>query len=345
MARLIGLDLGSFSIKVVSLSKRGKGYRLDAIGIALNPYGARPGADEASQVRVAEAVKKLLSDNRISSAKAILALPESVVYTRVVQMPVLSDSELASAIHWEAEQYVPVPLDQVNIDYEVISRPEKGTDREKMEVFLVAAPKTVVSRTVEFASRCGIEVSGLETEMVALSRAMIPDSSGLGPTMLVSLGASSTNLAIVRDGMLVLTHSLESGGTALTRAISTEFGLEFPQAEEYKRSYGLDPTQLEGKVRECLRPLVDRLLSEVRKAIQYYNSSLQESNQEMQIKRVILAGGTALLPGLVTYTAESFGMEVVLGNAFSFIEPSATAAIPQDTVSFGTAVGLGMREL
>jgi len=139
MARLIGLDLGSFSIKVVCLSKHGKGYRLEAIGIALNPYGARPGGDDASQVKVAEAVKKLLSDTRLSSAKAMLALPESSVYTRVVEMPSLSDSELASAIHWEAEQYVPVPLDQVNIDYEVISRPDKSSEKEKMEIFLVAA--------------------------------------------------------------------------------------------------------------------------------------------------------------------------------------------------------------
>ncbi len=341
MAHLIGLDLGCFSIKVVRLSKRGKGYRLEAIGITLNPYGERPGADEASQVKVAETVKKLLSETKLLSSKVMFALPESLVYTRVVEMPVLSDSELASAIHWEAEQYVPVPLDQVNIDYQVIDRPEKSKENEKMSVFLVAAPKTVVSRTIELASRCGLEVVGLETEMVALSRAMVPEIPGMGPTMLVSLGASNINLAIMRQGMLVFTYSLESGGTALTRAISTEFGLEFPQAEEYKRTYGLDPSQLEGKVRECLRPLVDRFLSEARKAIQYYNSS----NQEAPIKRVILAGGTALLPGLVAYTAENLGMEVVLGNAFSQIEPSSNAAIPQDTVSFGVAVGLGMRDL
>ena len=99
MARFIGLDIGSFSIKVVALSKKGQGFRLETIGIALNPYGARPGADDASQTRVAEAVKKLLSDLKIAGAKAAMALAESQVYTKVIVMPVLSDSELASALH------------------------------------------------------------------------------------------------------------------------------------------------------------------------------------------------------------------------------------------------------
>src|SRR3989338_3508545 len=197
MARLIGLDLGSFSIKVVCLSKHGKGYRLEAIGIALNPYGARPGGDDASQVKVAEAVKKLLSDPRLSSAKAMLALPESSVYTRVVEMPSLSDSELASAIHCEAEQYVPVPLDQVNIDYEVISRPEKGSADQKMEVLLVGAPKTAVKQMAQFSEKCGVELVSLETELIAVSRSMIPDTNEPAPIMLVHLGSSSTDIAVV----------------------------------------------------------------------------------------------------------------------------------------------------
>lgn len=341
MAHLIGLDIGSFSIKVVSLSKKGTGYRLERIGISLNPHGERPGNDETSQNRVGEAVKKLLADTKLSGSKAVLALPESQVYTKVIEMPVLSDSELASAIHWEAEQYIPVPVDQVNIDYEIISRPEKASVGDKMEVFLVAAPKKVVSRLSGFAGKCGVEVVSLETEMVAVSRAMIRNETGTAPTMLVHIGASSSDISVVVGGMLVLTHSIESGGVALTRTLSNELGLEFAQAEEYKRSYGLDPSQLEGKVRESLRPLVDRSLADMKKTLQYYDST----HHEDPIKRVVLSGGSALLPGLVSYMAEFLGTEVVLGNAFVQIEPSDNAPIPNDTVSFATAVGLAMREV
>ena len=339
--RLVGLDIGSFSIKVVSLSKKGVGYRLEAIGIALNPQGARPGDDEESQRRVVEATKKLLSDTKLSGSKSAFALSESQVYTKVMEMPVLSDSELASAIHWEAEQYIPVPLDQVNIDYEIISRPEKGSGGDKMEVLLVAAPKKAVLRLVEFAGKCGVEVVSLETEMIAVMRAIVRDEAGAAPTMLVHIGASSMDISVVLQGMLLLTHSIESGGVALTRSLTNELGLEFAQAEEYKRSYGLDPSQLEGKVRDALRPIVDRSLMDVKKTLQYYNSG----HQEAPIKRVVLSGGSALLPGLVSYMAEFLGIEVVLGNAFSEIEPSPNAAIPNDTVSFATAVGLAMKEV
>ena len=341
MARFIGLDIGSFSIKVVALSKKGQGFRLETIGIALNPYGARPGADDASQTRVAEAVKKLLSDLKIAGAKAAMALDESQVYTKVIVMPVLSDSELASAIHWEAEQYVPVPLDQVNIDYEVISRPEKGSADQKMEVLLVGAPKTAVKQMAQFSEKCGVELVSLETELIAVSRSMIPDTNEPAPIMLVHLGSSSTDIAVVKSGMLVFTHSLESGGSALTRVLANELGLEFPQAEEYKRSYGLDPSQLEGKVRESLFPLVERNFSDMKKALSYYNSA----HQEEPIKRVVLSGGAALLPELVSAMAESLALEVVLGNAFVRVEPSEHASIPGDTVSFATAVGLAMKEV
>lgn len=341
MARVIGLDIGTFSIKAVHLSKKGNNFQLNSIGIALNPLGARPGDDDASQNRVAEASKKLLSDLKLNGSRAVLALSEAEVYTRVVDMPFLSDAELASAIHFEAEQYIPVPVDQVNIDYEVISRPEKGAEHEKMQVFLVAAPKKVIERISKIANKIGVEIVGLETEMLAVARAMIPGEGDATATMLIHFGASSTNVAVISKGMPFLTHAIETGGTALTKTLSSELGMEFAQAEEYKRSYGLDTNQLEGKVARSLQPIVDRILSEIHKAQQYYNNS----NQQNPIKRAILSGGSSLLPGIVPYLAQLMGIEVILGNAFSQVEPSKTAAIPSDSVSFATAVGLAMREV
>lgn len=341
MPRLVGLDIGSFSIKVVSLSKKGTGFHLEAVGIALNPLGGRPGGDDASQNRVAEGVRKLLAETKVGRAKVAVGLAESQVYTKVIEMPLLTDSELASAIHWEAEQYVPVPLDQVNIDFEVISRPQRGAPDEKMQVLLVAAPKKVVSEMMIFAGKCGMEIVTLETDLIAVSRAVVADSPESSPTLLVHWGASSTDLAVVRLGMLVFTHSIEAGGTSLTRTLASELGMEFAQAEEYKRSYGLDPNQLEGRVREILLPLVDRTLTDIKKAMVYYNAS----HQDEPMKRIVLSGGSALLPELVTYMAQQLGIEVVLGNAFFQVEPGERVPIPNDTVSFATAVGLAMKDV
>lgn len=341
MSKVIGLDVGSFSIKVVVLSKKGKGYKLEAIGICLNPLGLLPGEDEASQVKVAEAVKKLLADNKLSGSRAVVALPESKVYTRVVDMPLLSDSELASAIQYEAEQYIPIPVDQVNIDYEVISRPESHSKEQKMQVFLVAAPKNLIEREIAFCMKCGVEVIGLETEMLASARALITEPLEADTNLIVHLGASSSSIAVISRGMPVLIHSIDVGGNSLSRSLSLELSLDQVQAEEYKRSYGLDMNQLEGKVAANLKPLIDRLMSEVRKAMQYYNNSARNN----QINRVILSGGTSLLPGFVAYAAQLLEVEVVLGNAFAGIEAGKDVVIPNDTVSFSTAVGLAMREL
>lgn len=341
MARVIGLDIGSFSIKAVHLSKKSGGFQLESIGIVLNPLGQRPGEDEASKNKLAEVVRKLLSDVKLSGSKAVLSLAESQVYNRVVEMPMLSDSELASAIKWEAEQYIPIPIDQVNIDYEVISRPAKDSPSNKMQVFLVAASKRAIENITDFSDRCGLEVVGLETEMIAVIRAMVTGDNPEMTSMVLHLGANSSTLSLLKGGMSLLTHSMETGGVALTRVLSSELGIEYSQAEEYKRSYGLDVSQLEGRVAASMQPIIDRILSEVRKAMQNYNVS----NQQAPINRVVLSGGTSLLPGLVAHVAQFLGVEVVLGNCFLNTQPSKTAAIPNDSVSFSTAVGLAMREL
>jgi type IV pilus assembly protein PilM len=341
MAKIIGLDIGSFSIKAASLTKKGTGYRLEALGIVLNPASTRPGDDDASFNSVCDAVKSLINSQKLGGSRAVLALSDSQVYTRVVEMPTLSDAELASAIYFEAEQYIPVPIDQVNIDYEVLSRPQKGSATDKMQVFLVAAPKKVVDRVSMVGQKCNLNVIGLETETLSVIRSMMPIEENPETTMIVHMGASNTSMCVISLGSPVVTHTIETAGVTLTRSISNELNIDYAQAEEYKRSFGLNANQLEGKVANILQPIIDRILAEARKTQQYYNNS----NQQSPIRRAVLSGGSALLPGLLQYSASLLGIEVVLGNAFSNVQASVNTAIPGDGVSFSTVIGLAMREL
>jgi type IV pilus assembly protein PilM len=160
-------------------------------------------------------------------------------------MPVLSDDELASAIKWEAEQYVPIPLTEVTLDWQVIFRPKTPAPDSKMEVFLVAAPMKVVNKYLKILKMANLRPIAVETDIIAIARSLVGNNPYSPTTLIVNIGASTTDLSIVRVGAIAFTRSIATGGTAFARSIAQDLGFELPQAEEYKKTYGLDETKLE----------------------------------------------------------------------------------------------------
>jgi type IV pilus assembly protein PilM len=154
------------------------------------------------------------------------------------------------------------------------------------------------------------------------------------------MGALSTDILIVRDGEIVLTYTIQTGGLAFTRAV--EKGLELPpaQAEEYKRVYGMDAQQLEGRVRQVMLPVVNILVAEIRKAIQFY----QTSNMTSPVRTMMLSGGSAYLPALSTFFAETFGYEVLLANPLELSKPRHGLAVPQDIAAYSPVIGMGNKK-
>jgi len=337
MSETIGLDIGTYSIKLVKLKRRGKNFSVVDFGAAYNPVGQVIPADGRQQQQLAVAVKKLVTEHKISGESLVMALPDTAAFTNVITMPALSDTELSSAIKWEAEQHVPVPLDQVNLEYEVLYRPKKRGTSEKMEILLVAAQKNMIKGYVALAEAVGIEVKALETEVIAAIRSLFrrEDQS---ISLVCHFGATSVGLAVVHLSRLAMTHSVPVAGLALTRAIESGLGLDASRAEEYKRTYGLDGAQLEGKVRGAMLPVMERVLSEIRKTLQFF--ATQRSG--VAVQRVILSGGSAHLPGLATYMAELLALEVVVGNPFEGME--GRVKLPGDYAAYSVCVGLAERE-
>ena len=312
MPAYFGLDIGSSAIKAVQISGSKGKYQVEGIGLGVNPVGNMLTEAPTEMGVMAEAVRKVVSEAGIKLKRAWAALPEAQVYTRVIELPPLSEAELANALSWEAEQYVPVPLTEVNLDWEIIRRPEKAGTVEKMEVLLVAAPKLAVDRIVGLLQSAGLEPVGVETEILAMTKAAVSGGgieSGV-PTLLCHMGASGTNLAIVEFGKLIFAYHLATGGVALTRAISQALGLEFVQAEEYKRTYGMDESQLEGKIKQALVSTLGAVVVELRKAMSFYATR----NPNLRIKRVLVSGGGAQLPGLGGYLTGELNIEVVVAN-------------------------------
>ncbi|MBI2029443.1 type IV pilus assembly protein PilM [Candidatus Gottesmanbacteria bacterium] len=341
MNTLIGLDIGSNTLKIVELSKAGKTFSLINHGFSATPPGGMVSENPVEQEAVAQAIKKLVRDSKVSDNEVKIALPESQVFTFVIETPALSERELASSIRWEAEQYIPVPLDEVTLDWKILFQGSK--ENEKNQVLLVGAPKRITLKYQRVLELAGLVAVSLETELIAATRSLSASLPTVANLMVVNMGAGTTDFSIVRQGVLAFTRSVGTGGMSLTRAVKQDLQLEEGQAEEYKKTYGLDPNQLEGKVYRSLKPLIDSILSEMKKGIGFF----QEKNPNDKLEVIVLSGGSSLLPGIVPYFAETLGVETQVGNPLSSISniDKKTTPIGQSEASMYTvAIGLAMRE-
>ena len=336
-----GLDIGTHSIKAVQLGGQTTRPVFIAAGQVPTPSQGLNSESEEDVAIIAQTIKKLHQEAHISTDKAVTALPESQIFTRVVELPNLSDKEVQSAIQWEAEQYVPIPMNEVQLDWQILSRPkQKGSD-QKVEVLLVAAPKVLISKYLKIIKAAGLTAVSLETEVTAVVRSLVQRVEGNPTTMVISIGASTTDLSIVSANQISFTRSIATGGLALARGVAQELGFELDQATEYMKTYGLDATQLEGKVMQAIKPIFDVVVNEIRRALAFYSGK----RPDVPVKRVVLTGGTAKLPGLVLYLAEALGLEVQIGNPWEGISlPSQVSQkLIQDSTSYAVSVGLALK--
>lgn len=335
-----GLDLGSSSIKAVTLSHGGKLPKLVSFGSIASPLrGVNSDIQEDLEME-ARAVKSLMTAIKIPNSSIMIALPESKIFTRVINdLPFLSDAEIPSTIRYSAEEFVPLPVDQVNLYWQVINHSKQANNTS---VFVVASPKNTVNRYLKVMEMAGLKPQALETELIAVTRALVGNNPYAPTTMIVQLGAASTDFAIVSKGLILLTRSIATGGIALTRSISQYLNFEVMQAEEYKKVYGLMEDQLGGKIYQVLKPLIDIIVSEAQRVMQAFEAK----NPNNPIKRVVLSGGGAKLPGIVIYFANHLGLEIQEADPWYLIEKAQSLGpkLMTDAANFTIAVGLALRD-
>ena len=339
MNTTIGLDIGSHSIKLIELAKEGNQVALLAAGSMPTPPKSLSSSLQSDVESLAVAVKQLMRDTGAKSRDVNIALPESKVFTRVIEVPQLSPRELTSAIKWEAEQYIPLPLDQVNLDYTIL-RDGKTTGTNKMEVLLVAAPKTLIDRYLTIVELSGLHAAGAETEIIATSRAVARSMPTVKTIMIVSLGSQTTDIAIIKNGTLTFTYSVSAGGEAITRSIAQSLDFNLTQAEEYKRTYGLQADKLEGKIIAAAKPIMDTIVNEMKRAVAFY----EEKNKDQPIETIMLSGGTSRLPGMIIYLAQAMNYEVQLVNPWiGIVREPRFNVLQNEGPNFCIAVGLALR--
>lgn len=343
MIKSVGLDIGVSTIKAVSLSHLKDGFFLNSAIVVPAPPRGMFSESPLDQEQMAQAIKKAVTDLKVNNKNVNIALSDNQVYTKVIDMPVLSDKELSMAIYWEAEQNIPVSLSTITLVWTVLKKPNKVVkgSEDKMQVLLVGAPTILVEKYQKIIALAGFKINSIETETLAIIRALVYPS--LPSTIILNIGTISTSLAIVKDGILVFTYSIPTGGAAISRAISSDFGLSLTQSEEYKKTYGLVKEGEGQKIGRSEEPILASILMEIKKALAFYS---QKYKEDSLIQQILLSGGTARLPGIDLYFAENLGIETVLSNPWKVL---SNQEVPQQIITNSTdytiAVGLAMRDI
>lgn len=341
---VVGLDFGARSFKAVEIKKEKGKNELVRYGLSDDLSSLNLASDKDEEINhYSKALETFYNDHGFSTPYVYAALPETSVFTKVSQVPKMSDKDLKNALRYEAEQIIPIPLKDVNYVTQVLDddRAEKG----KMSVLFVAASKVLVEKYVKILKNAKLTPLGMEPETLAISRVVGDSQDQPNPSVIVSIEANDTNIVICYKGIVRFSRNISVGGDALTRAVVQNLGFEFTQAEEYKKTYGLDSTQVDGKVFNALKPVFDNILEEIKRTYFFYTSH----NSDVTIRRVVVCGGTALMPGLLYYLTTNLNLEVELGNPWQkVLFPSKLEKEKQGLLdkgpSFVTAVGLALKE-
>jgi type IV pilus assembly protein PilM len=224
----IGIDLGMGSIKVISLSKEGEKIVLDNIGEVKTPR-----FEKISDL--SNALKGLLKEMKLENSQVNVSLPEDKIVSRLVSLPPLKDSEIKDALRFEAETFVPYPLDEVSIDYEVINTDEAG----RLTVFAIAARNDLIAEYVKLFKNCGSELMAIESTALSLKRLVNQMTINSTSVMILDIGEKFSDIISLHESNIFFARSLPVGGESLTRAISVNLGLDMASAEEYKKAYGM----------------------------------------------------------------------------------------------------------
>ncbi len=329
------VDIGSVNIKIARLVKGGSKYELEALAMAPSPIKSIANANDQALANAAKVILQLKQDSRIATKSVVTSIPESDVFVRLINLPKMTMSELETAITWEAEQYIPLPIADVNYSYTVVGeRPDGGLD-----VLIVAAPIRLIEKYETLFTMAGLELVAVETELLAAARCVAGVNSNQ-TILLVDIGSRSTDLAIVQMGKVVFSRSISMAGAAMTRSLMTGLQLNEDQAESFKRSFGLDQRQMEGQVAMAIGQVAQTIAVEISKTITYYSSRTQAP-----INSVQLIGGSAVLPELAVYLAGLVNLEVQIGNVWNTVDDRGRGAQIDNPSQYAVALGMAMKEV
>jgi type IV pilus assembly protein PilM len=353
---LVGLDIGSANLKAVQVDAHRDGFRVVRAAQQKTPPGAIRDGIITDRQGVADAVRQMLRAANISATGAVMSVAGPTVIVRQVQMPTMAEAVLKKSIRFEAGRFISSNVDDSALAFEIQGPVED--DPGQMNVMLVAAPREMVDSRVETVERAGLEAVSIDLESFALVRSLVECnwSRYNDGTMraLVDIGASHTEVTIVVGTQFQLTRSLPIAGDTFTDALKNQLRVDAVEAERRKAELDLtvliqgsdDPAAYEAP--RALQNILDELLREIRRSINYYQSQLPEGAQAQPLSEIVLAGGSAQMVGMAPYMTARLGTEVRVGDPFENpaidAAPEAQAWLQEQAPRLGIGLGLAVKE-
>jgi len=345
--RAVGIDIGSSSIKVVELQRKGQFVELVTYGLLeTGPYGGREIGRVATLTteRTAEALKDVMRESRVSTNVSGIAIPFRSSFMRLIDLPQVTESELDRMVPIEARKYVPVPIGEVSLDWALVPQiiPQMGalqSTEQQVHVFLIAIHNDILSRFKDISTGATLDNRFYEVEAYSSMRSVLSVSNEA--IMLCDIGASSTKTYITYKGYIIATHIINAGAEDMTLALSKSFGITIGEAEAMKREKGLTSGKADD-LTKSLELVLQRIITDLIRAKEDF-----ESKYKTNITKVILVGGGAQLKGLPEAIEEKIKIETKKGNGFSQVK---TPAFLTDTVAeigpeFSVATGCALRAI
>lgn len=339
----IGLDLSDLSVKVVQLENNEHKIKIRSFGEAPMPTGIVANGEILKKEGVKLAIEKALEKAgpaKMRTKEVICSLPETKAFLRIISLPKMKREEVTEAIKWEMEANIPLAIDQVYFDWQILEN-NPSRDPEKMDILVVAVSQKSINEILDTMEMAGLQVVGLEIESIAQARSLIKNDDK-ETNLIIDLGDRRTSFLILFGNVPCFTSSVPLSGGSLTDSISKAMSVPLREAEDIKIKYGIGSFTQKDVLFKAVEPVLENLASEIDKSIDFYINSLRYSET---INKIIICGGGANTKGIIPYLSEKLNKEVELGNPW--INFSLNGDLPlisrRASVQYSTAIGLALK--
>lgn len=350
-----GVDIGTSSIKIVELSSENGRPKLENYGILDNisfvenlPASPLPLSGILPTGiffgQAAEMTKRLAQKSGIKLGRVNMSVPIFSSFLTLMDLPAMSETEVAQAIQFEAKEYIPIPLEQVVLDWTILGQAPQATDQaqgqsQRMQVLLIAIPKDLISEYTKIASQAGFELAAIELETASAARVLV--SNDPTPVALLDIGARSSTVSIVDQGFLQISHAVETSGEDITRALAQGLNISSKRAEQLKRERGLRVISGEGEISSIVTPLIDVIISNVKNIMDIHSAKTGH-----KVEKLIIYGGMSSLIDLDKYLAQKLNLDISVAAPFKrIVYPQKLEPIINNVgVDLTIALGLALRD-
>src|SRR5438445_617352 len=338
---VVGLDIGSSAVKAVELKAVGKTFRVTAFASEPVPPDSIVDGAIIDGGAVADAIRRLFENKAFTTKEVAASLSGNAVIVKKISLPVMTEAELAESIYWEAEQYIPFDIQDVNLDYQILDSGKSGDGKGTMDVLLVAAKKEKIADYTGVISQAGRVPIIVDVDAFALQNAYEMNYGLDAGTVVVLLnaGASAININIVSGGQSVFTRDISMGGNAYSEAVQKELNLPFERAELAKKGEPVDGVTFE-EVKPVLHAMTENVLLEIQKTFDFFKATASSD----RIDRIVLSGGASRVDGFAQALQERFSTTVEMFDPFKKIafDPGKLGIEDVEALAPSAAVAVGL---